>query len=258
MNDVRLYLWDESFLFKQCANQLVRRCVPEEEMEAILHDCHASLYGGTMVETKRLQRCQRMGTISRRHEMPMMGILEVEIFDVWGINFMGPFPTSNGHRYNLVAVDYVSKWVEAVALPSNDAKVMYGVRHKVTPAYHPQTSGQVEVLNREVEQILEKTVRASRKDWTSKLDDALWAYRTAYKTPIGASSYMLVYRKACHLPIEIKHKAYWVIKKLNFDMDLVGEKRMLQLNELEEFRLHAYENVKLLHPTLLYVRFVGR
>ncbi|XP_019224730.1 PREDICTED: uncharacterized protein LOC109206358 [Nicotiana attenuata] len=147
--------------------------------------------------------------------MPLQNILAVEIFDVWGIDFMGPFPYSNGHRYILLAIKYVSKWVEAIALPTNDANVVvnfvkkhiftrfgtpwvlisdggthfykkllnnvlakYGVKHKVATAYHPQTSGQVDVSNREVNQILEKTVSGNRKDWVGKLDDALWAYRT--------------------------------------------------------------------------------
>ena len=125
--------------------------------------------------------------------MPLKGILEVEVLDVWGIDFMGPFPSSFGNKYILLAVDYVSKWIEAIASPINDARVVvklfkniifprfgvprvfisdggshfisifgklllkYGVRHRVATPYHPQTSGQVEISNREIKQILEKT-----------------------------------------------------------------------------------------------------
>ncbi|XP_070042865.1 uncharacterized protein [Nicotiana tomentosiformis] len=99
---------DELFLFRHCADKLVSQCVPEEVMEEILHDCHASTYGGHHGGDKMVAK----------------GILEVKIVDVWGLNFMGPFPASNGHQYILVTVEYVSKWVEVVVVPTNDAKVV--------------------------------------------------------------------------------------------------------------------------------------
>ena len=212
-------------------------------------------------------KCQRLGKLSLNHIMPLNPILVVELFDVWGIDFMRPFPTSYGHIYILVGVDYVSKWVEAIPCKTNDHSVVlkflksnifsrvgvpkaiisdrgshfynkpfenlmakYGVKHKVATRYHPQTSGQVELANREIKTILIKVVNNNRKDWSLKLLDSLWAYRTTFKMILGMSPYRLVYGKACHLLVEIDYKAWWPIKKLSMDLSRAGLRRFLDLN----------------------------
>ena len=228
------YYWEEPILYRHCADQVIRRCVPEDEMHSILNHCHTlpcgGHFGGQRTAAKVLQsgfywptlfkdahqfvstceKFQRMGNISKKDEPPMHPILEVELFDLWGIDFMGPFPASYSNLYILLAVDYVSKWVEVIPTRTNDAKVVaqflrsnifsrfgtpralitdngthfcnkvidkvlqkYGVRHRTSLAYHPQSNGQEEVSNREIKYILEKTVNSSRKDWSKKMDDAL-------------------------------------------------------------------------------------
>nr|GEY82400.1 reverse transcriptase domain-containing protein [Tanacetum cinerariifolium] len=210
--------------------------------------------------------------------MPQNSIQVCKIFDVWGINFMGPFPSSKGNKYILVSVNYLSKWVEAKALPKNDARVVvkflkslfsqfgtpkaiisdrgthfcndqfarimskYRVTHRLSTAYHPQTSGKVEVTNHGLKQILERTVGENRALWSDKLEDALWAFRTAFKTPVGCTPYRLVYGNACHFPLELEHKALWALKHANFDLKTAGNHQKLQLNELSELHDQAYEN----------------
>lgn len=120
----------------------------------------------------------------------------------------------------------------------------YGVHnHRVTTPYHPQANGQVELSNREIKQILDKVLSKSRAYWSIKLPDTLLAYRTAYKTPLGMSPFRLVYGKACHLPVELEHMAYWAMCQLNLDMSLV--ERKLQICELDELRNDAYESSRI-------------
>ncbi|GJX92617.1 reverse transcriptase domain-containing protein [Tanacetum coccineum] len=240
-SDLKHYFWEEPCLFKVCSDGIIRR-----------YD-----------------------------EMPLNNIQVCEIFDVWGIDFMGPFPKSHKFEYILVAVDYVSKWPEAQALPTNDARVVitflkklfchfgmpkalisdrgthfcnkimekmmkrYGVNHHFSTSYHPQTSSQVKNTIRALKRILEKTVKDNHAIWSRKLDDALWVFRTSYKTPTGTTPYKLIYGKNCHLPFEIEHRAYWALKNCNPDLIAVGEKRMFQLHELDELRHQAYENSRL-------------
>nr|GEZ01692.1 reverse transcriptase domain-containing protein [Tanacetum cinerariifolium] len=161
--------------------------------------------------------CQRQGKISQRDEMPQNSIQTCKIFDVWGIDFMGQFPFGSPRAIISDRGTYFC----------NDqfVKVMlkYGVTHRLSIAYYPQTSGQVEVSNRGLKRILERTIGENRASWSDKLDDALWAFRTVYKTPIGCTPYKLMYGKACHLSIELKHKAYWAPEQANFDPTAAGD-----------------------------------
>ncbi|GJZ43485.1 reverse transcriptase domain-containing protein [Tanacetum coccineum] len=203
--DVKHYFWDDPFLFKICADQVIRRCVHGQEAIDILKACHNRPTGGHHGPNYTARKVR----ISQKDEMPQNAIQVCKIFEIWGIDFMGPFLSSRGNKYILVAVDYLSKWVEAKALPTNDARVVvqflkslfarfgtpraiisdrdtnfcydqfakvvlkYGVTHLLATAYHPQTSGQVEVSNRGLKRILERTVGENRASWSDKLDDTL-------------------------------------------------------------------------------------
>nr|GEU32890.1 reverse transcriptase domain-containing protein [Tanacetum cinerariifolium] len=210
--DVKHYFWEYPYMFKIYVNQVIRRCVHSLEAIDILTAYHngptGRHYGANYTAKKffdfgfywptiyrdahdlvtQCDACQRHGKISQHDEMPQNAIQVCEIFNVWGIGFMGPFRSSRGNIYILVVVDYLSKWLEVKALPTNDDRVVvmlkYGVNHQLLTAYHPQTRRQVEVLNHSLKRILERTVVENHASWSDKLDDALWAFRTAFKTPI--------------------------------------------------------------------------
>nr|GEY79664.1 reverse transcriptase domain-containing protein [Tanacetum cinerariifolium] len=267
-SDLKHYFGEKPYLFKVCSDGMIRRCISGPEARTILDQCHheptgghygpnvtakkvldSGFYWSTIIkEAHTLVRlcevCQKTGNISKRDEMPLNNIQVYEIFDIWGIDFMGPFSKSYKFVYILVVVDCVSKWAEAQALPTNNARVVitflkklfcrfempkalisdkethfynkimektmkrYGVNHHFSTSYHPQTCGQVENTKRALKRIFEKTVKDNPAIWLRKLNDALWAFHTAYKTPTGTTPYKLIYGENCHLPFEIEHRAY--------------------------------------------------
>nr|GEV75947.1 reverse transcriptase domain-containing protein [Tanacetum cinerariifolium] len=249
-SQVENYFWDEPYAFELCPDNVMRRCFAGSKILKILAHYHSGPTGG-----------HHNASITRRK----------------GLEFMGPFPNSKGNKYILIVVDYVSKWVKAQALPKNDAHVVikflrklfawfgvpkalisdrethfynsqlekalqkYGVTHKLSTAYHPQTDRQTEVTNRAIKRILERSVGYNLKNWFEKLNDALWAFRTAYKTPTGCTPFRLVYGKACHRLVEIEHRAYWELKQCNMDLIATAKNHFMELNELMELRDGAYK-----------------
>nr|GEU86002.1 DNA-directed DNA polymerase [Tanacetum cinerariifolium] len=212
---------------------IIRRCIFGKELHEILEHCHArttrghygaditarkvfeagfywpTIFKDSFMYVRECDACQRGENISARNQMPLTNILVNEVFDIWGIDFIGPFPSSRNKKYILVDVDYV--------------------QNRLATLYLPQTSGQTKNTNRAIKRILERTVNGNRKEWADKLDDALWVFRTTYKTPIGSTPFRIFYEKACHLPLEMEHKAYWALKKINLDLKAAGKHRFQQL-----------------------------
>ncbi|GJX82061.1 reverse transcriptase domain-containing protein [Tanacetum coccineum] len=245
---VKTYFWEEPYAFKLSADNIMRRCVAGSETLEILAHCHSGSTGGhhsVNVTTKKVYESgfYWFSVFKDANEYVC------EVFDVWGLDFMGPFTESRGNKYILVVVDYVSKWVEGQALPTNDARVVvkflrqlfarfgvpkalisdrgvhfcnsqlekalqrYDVTQKLSTTYHPQSNGQTEVTNRAIKRILERSVGYNPKD--------------------GRKNLTMHYE---HLGQPTKHRQ---------DLTLASESRLMQLNKLAELRDGAYENTRI-------------
>nr|GEW10361.1 DNA-directed DNA polymerase [Tanacetum cinerariifolium] len=192
--DVKHYLWDDPYLFKIYVDQVIRRCVSGQEAIDILKAYHSGPTGGH----------HRPNYTDRKVEAKALPTNDARVVCKFLKNLFARFGTPRSiisDRGTHFCSDQFTKVMQE-----------YGVTHRLATPYHPQISGQVEVSNRGLKHILERAVGENHASWSDKLDDALWAFRIAYKTPIGCTSYKLVYEKACHLPVELEHKAYWALK----------------------------------------------
>nr|GEY78770.1 reverse transcriptase domain-containing protein [Tanacetum cinerariifolium] len=222
--DIKHYFWDDPYLFLICADQIIRRCVHGQEAYDVLKACHEGPTGGH----------HGANFIAKKVEAKALPTNDARVVVKFLKSLFARFKMRRAIISDRGTYFYNNKF----------AKVMskYGATHRLATVYHPQTSGKVEVSNRCLKRILERTVGENHASWSEKLDDALRAFRTAYKTPIGCTPYKLVYGKSCHLPIELEHKAYWALKHVNFNLKTADDYRKLQLNELKELRDQAYEN----------------
>ncbi|GJS51438.1 reverse transcriptase domain-containing protein [Tanacetum coccineum] len=251
--DVKHYFWDDPFLFKICADQVIRRCVSGQEAFDILKACHSGPTGGHYGANYTAKKIFDSGF----YWQTLQGLPRLGTRDVTFVNVKAKF--RNVMRCHKTLSKFVKSLTYGALILWGRSRlqegtniyswplIIYqnGLKQKRSPPMTPELFANF--LNLSSPDLVPLNFLKGRGDnvplwWSDKLDDALWAFRTAYKTPIGCTPYKLVYGKACHLPIELEHKAYWALKHTNFDVQTAGDHRKVQLNELNELRDQAYEN----------------
>nr|GFA50529.1 reverse transcriptase domain-containing protein [Tanacetum cinerariifolium] len=256
--DVKHYFWDDLYLFSFCADQVIRRCVYGQEAVDILTACHNGPTEGHHGANYTAKKVFDSGFIGRQFiEMPMTWSHGVTLVNVKAKsrNVMRclkmQFKFARSLTYGASTLWARSCILEGTStflwplttcqnglkqkrslpmMPELFVMLKYEVTNRLSTAYHPQTSGQLEVSNRGLKRILERTVGENCASWSDKLDDALWAFRTAFKTPIGCTPYKLVYGKTCHLPIKLEHKAYWALKH-SYENSLIYKEKTKKIHD---------------------------
>ncbi|XP_070057288.1 uncharacterized protein [Nicotiana tomentosiformis] len=262
LRECRQYYWEEPFLFQICADNIIRRYFSEEEVIQILKACHDSPVGGhhsgnrtaaKVLEcgyywpliyqdanqmVKACDQCQRQGSISRKHEMPMNFVMEVEIFDLWGIDFMGPFLSSYNMTYILVAVDYVSKWVEAIALPNNEARsVTFFLKKNIFTRFGTPrailSDGGSHFCNKAFSGLLKKYgVKHKSEEEEAQLD---------LLPPVDLQAEA---RRKSGEDLRFRIPGSWTLYRDGLEKRKILEQKQLSLNGLKEHYPHVLENIK--------------
>ncbi|GJQ93429.1 reverse transcriptase domain-containing protein [Tanacetum coccineum] len=248
----------------------MRICVAGSEILEILAHCHSGPIGGhhsASVTGRKIYEagfycpsifrdakdyvmkcdaCQKSRNISSRNEMPQNSIqVEAQALPTNDARIVVKFLKGLFARFGVPKALISNRGTHFCNSQHEEALLRYGVTHRISTAYHPQTNGQTKVTNKAIKHILERSVGYNLKDWSEKLNDALWAFRTTYKTPTGCSPFRMVYEKACHLPVEIEHKAYWVLKQCNMYLTASAKNCFMELNELIKLQDGAYENTRI-------------
>ncbi|GJR33826.1 reverse transcriptase domain-containing protein [Tanacetum coccineum] len=243
----------EPYAFKLYANNIMRRCVAGSETLEILAHCHSGPTGGHHSDNITAKKERNASNFWPSVFMVANEYVEAQALPMNDVRVVVKFLRSLFARFGVPKALISDRGTYFCNSQLKKALQRYGVTHKLSTAYHPQSNRQTKVTNRSIKCILERSVGYNPKGWSEKLNDALWAFRTANKTPTGCTPFRLVYGKACHLPVEIKHKAHWALKQCNLDLTLASKSHLMQLNELAELTDDAYENTRVITVSLTYL-----